>query len=111
MLSSATSFPHSKNVKANCRMLVNSIETWDVIIEALENVMDCDCVNRLHHVCISWPLFFEYVNDSWIISYNKYVLKAWTNQVMHLGNTISYRYVFILFCLVVFVNCFMILFV
>jgi len=41
-------------------MLVNSFETWDVVMEAWENVMDCehestftDCVERLHHVCIS----------------------------------------------------------
>jgi len=67
-------------------MLVNSVEAWNVVLEAWENVMDCEldstvsvCVDRLHHVCISWPLFFGYVNDSWIILYKKFFVKAWTN--------------------------------
>jgi len=58
-----------KNVKAKYKMLVNSIDTCDVVMEAWENVMYCedestftDCVEHLRHVCISWPLLYEYVN-------------------------------------------------
>jgi len=39
-------------------MLVNSIDAWDVVLQAWENVMDyedeckfTDCVNRLQLVC------------------------------------------------------------
>ncbi|XP_052734136.1 uncharacterized protein LOC128196674 [Vigna angularis] len=39
----------------------------------------------------SWPLFFEYVNQTWIIPYNTYFVKFWTNKVMHLGNTTTNR--------------------
>jgi len=62
-----------------------------------------DCVNRLELVCQPWPVFFEYVNDSWIISYKKYFVKAWMNKVMHLGNTTSNMYVCI-FLLINFFN-------
>jgi len=101
-------------------MLVNSVDAWDVILQTWENFMDCedelkfnDCVNRLEVVCQSWPVFFEYVNDSWIILYKKYFVKAWTNKVMHLGNTTSNRYVciFLLFhfllmvCMIPCINC------
>ncbi|XP_027940130.1 uncharacterized protein LOC114194217 [Vigna unguiculata] len=48
-----------------------------------------ECVHRLELVCQPWPVFFEYVNDSWIIPYKKFFVKAWTNKVMHLGNTTS----------------------
>ena len=84
-------------------MLVNSVDAWDVVLQAWENVMDCEdelkfkeCVHRLELVCQPWPVFFEYVNDSWIIPYKKFFVKAWTNKVMHLGNTTSNRYICIL---------------
>ena len=96
-------FHIQKNVQEKCKMLVNSVDSWDVVLQAWENVMDCedelkfnDCVNRLEFVCQSWPVFFEYVNDSWIIPYKKFFVKAWTNKVMHLGNTTSNRYICIL---------------
>ncbi|XP_027941045.1 uncharacterized protein LOC114194832 [Vigna unguiculata] len=91
-------FHIQKNVQAECKMLVNSVDAWDVVLQAWENVMDCedelkfnDCVNHLELVFQSWPVFFEYVNDSWIIPYKKYFVKAWTNKVIHLGNTTSNR--------------------
>jgi len=72
-----------KNVQAKCKMLVNFFDARDVMIEAWENVMYCedestftDCVDRLRHVCISWPLFFEYVNESWTIPYKKILCKG-----------------------------------
>ena len=98
-----------KNVRAKRKMLVNFVEAWDVVMEAWENVMYCedestitDCVKRLRHVCILWPLLYEYVNESGIISYKKFFVKAMTNWVMHLGNTTSNKYVSLSFWLVIF---------
>jgi len=89
-------------------MLVNFVDAWDVAMEAWENVMCCEdesiftnCVDRLH-VCISWPLFYEYINESWTIPYKKSIVKAWTNRVMHLGNTTSNMYVSLSFSSVIF---------
>jgi len=62
-------FHIKKNVQAKCKMLVNSVDAWDVVLQACENVMDCedelkfnDYVNRLELVCQSWFEFSEYVN-------------------------------------------------
>jgi len=64
-------FHIQKNVQTKCKMLVNYVDAWDVVLQAWENVMDCedelkfnDCVNHLELVCQSWPVFFEYVNDT-----------------------------------------------
>ncbi|XP_052730443.1 uncharacterized protein LOC128195805 [Vigna angularis] len=63
-----------KNVKAKCKMLVHSTEVWEVLMDAWENVMDCadeslfaEYVNGFQYASSSWPLFFEYVNQNWII--------------------------------------------
>jgi len=47
-------FHIQKNVQVKCKMLVNSIDACDVVLQAWKNVMDCedeckftDCVNRL----------------------------------------------------------------
>ncbi|XP_052728537.1 uncharacterized protein LOC108327432 [Vigna angularis] len=91
-------FHISKNVLAKCKMLLDCKEAWDVIMKEWENVMDCedesmfgDCVNHFEYTCHSCPLLFEYVNNTWIIPYNTYFVKAWTNKVMHLGNTTTNR--------------------
>jgi len=93
-------FHIQKNVHAKCKMLVNSVDAWDFVLQAWENVIECedelkfnDCVNHLELVCQSWPVFFEYVNDSWIIPHKKYFVKLWMNKVMHLGNATSNKYV------------------
>jgi len=53
-------FHIQKNVQAKCKMLINSVYAWDVVLQAWENVMDYedefkfnDCVNRLQLVCHS----------------------------------------------------------
>ncbi|XP_047147469.1 uncharacterized protein LOC124819909 [Vigna umbellata] len=60
-----------KNVKAKCKMLVHSIEVWEVLMDAWENVMDCDdeslfaeYVNGFQYASSSWPLFFEYAESA-----------------------------------------------
>jgi len=48
------SFHIQKNVQAKCKMLVNFVDAWNVVLQAWENVIDYedefkfnDCVNRL----------------------------------------------------------------
>jgi len=43
-------------------------------------------------VCSPWPMFVDYVKDIWIISHKEKFITAWTNKVMHLGNTTTNRY-------------------
>ncbi|XP_014492146.1 uncharacterized protein LOC106754622 [Vigna radiata var. radiata] len=87
-----------KNVKAKCKMLVDKQEAWDGLMEVWQNVMDCDdqskfggYVYRFEYASAAWSLFFDYVNRIWIIPYKTYFVKAWTNKVMHLGNTTTNR--------------------
>ncbi|XP_052732410.1 uncharacterized protein LOC128196213 [Vigna angularis] len=63
-----------KNVKAKCKISVHSTKAWDVLMDAWENMMDCadeslfvEYVNGLQYASNSWPLFFEYVNQTWTI--------------------------------------------
>ena len=62
--------------------------------------MDChncdaydEVVKDFQSVCSSWPLFVDYVNKTWLIPHKEKFVKAWTDKVMHLGNTTSNRYV------------------
>ncbi|XP_052723780.1 uncharacterized protein LOC128193735 [Vigna angularis] len=91
-------FHIAKNVRAKCKMLVDKVESVDVLMEVWQNVMDCDdqsmfsaYVHRLEYASSAWPLFFDYVNRTWIIPYKTYFVKAWMNKVMHLGNTTTNR--------------------
>ena len=37
-------------------------------------------------------MFVDYVNETWIILHKEKFVKAWTNKVIHLGNTTTNRY-------------------
>jgi len=86
-------------------MLVHPKDAWDVVMEAWESVIDCwdcdtfpRCVERFECVCLPWPLFLEYVQKTRIRPHKeeKFV-KAWTDKVIHLGNTTSNKYVSIFY--------------
>ncbi|KAH1188237.1 hypothetical protein GmHk_U059798 [Glycine max] len=56
----------------------------------LEQQFD-EYLKRFEMVCSSWPMFVDYVKDTWIIPHKKNFVTAWTNKVMHLGNTTTNR--------------------
>jgi len=37
-------------------------------------------------------MFVDYVCQTWVIPHKERIVKAWTNKVMHLGNTTTNRY-------------------
>ncbi|KAH1266468.1 hypothetical protein GmHk_01G001958 [Glycine max] len=37
--------------------------------------------------CSPWPMFVDYVCQTWVIPHKERFVKTWTNKVMHLGNT------------------------
>ena len=62
--------------------------------------MDCpsdleydECVAKFDVVCSPWPLFVDYVKKTWLLPYKEKFVTAWTDKVMHLGNTTSNRYI------------------
>ena len=86
-------FHINKNVKARCKMLVNTTKARDVIMEAWENIIDStnvrlfeDCVKHFEPVCEPWSLFVEYVKKTWLILHKEKFVKVWIDNFMHLGN-------------------------
>jgi len=87
-------FHINKNVKVKCKMLVHPREAWDVVMKAWTSVIDCKdceafpkCVEGFESACLAWPIFFEYVRKTWITPHKEKFVFAWTNKVMHMGNT------------------------
>ena len=68
-------------------------------MEACESLIDCpseeefdECLKKFEIACSPWPMFVDYVNQTWIIPHKERFVKAWTNKVMHLGNTTTNKY-------------------
>ena len=68
-------------------------------MEAYGSLVDCpskknfnECLMKFEIPGSLWAMFVDYVNPKWIISHKKKFVKAWTNKVMHLGNTTKNRY-------------------
>ena len=42
--------------------------------------------------CSPWPMFVDYVKQTWLAPHKQRFVKVWTNKVMHLGNITTNRY-------------------
>ena len=84
-------------------------------MEAWGSFVDCPCessfdeyLKKFEMACSPWPMFVDYVCQTWVIPHKEKIVKAWTNKVMHLGNTTTNRYeycfLFVLICLSVDLN-------
>jgi len=92
-------FHIDKNIKAKCKSLIGQKNAWDYVIDAWGSLVDCpsehqldDCLKKFEITCSLWPMFVDYVNQTWIIPHKEKFVKALTNKVMHLGNTTTNRY-------------------
>ncbi|KAL5124832.1 hypothetical protein HKD37_02G005163 [Glycine soja] len=61
--------------------------------QALMNVVkDFDeYLKKFEVACAPWLIFVDYVKETWIIPHKEKFVSAWTNKVMHLGNTTTNR--------------------
>ncbi|KAH1202702.1 Protein FAR1-RELATED SEQUENCE 5 [Glycine max] len=91
-------FHIDKNVKAKCKSLIGENNAWDYVMDSWGTLVDCPSEHEFHEshqkfqvACSPWPMFIDYVNDTWIIPHKEKFIKAWTNKVMHLGNTTTNR--------------------
>ncbi|KAH1232604.1 hypothetical protein GmHk_09G025215 [Glycine max] len=87
-------FHIDKNMKAKCKTLVAKQYAWHYVMEAWGSLVDCPCesyfdeyLKNFEKDCSPWPMFVDYVCQTWVISHKEKFVKAWTNKVMHLGNT------------------------
>jgi alpha-glucosidase len=105
------SYHVKKNVKAKCKRLcqikdgeikdgkkVKQTDVWDTVMDYFENVLDSpieeqyvDAILEFRRVCQKWPRFVTYVQTTVLDTDKEKVVKAWTNHVMHIGNTTTNR--------------------
>ena len=92
-------FRIDKNVKAKCKTLVGQKNAWDYVMEAWESLVDSpseqefdDFLVKFEIASLPWPMFVDYVKQTWLIPQKQRFVKAWINKVMHLGNTTTKRY-------------------
>ncbi|KAH1232863.1 Protein FAR1-RELATED SEQUENCE 5 [Glycine max] len=91
-------FHIDKNVKAKCKSLVGQKNAWDYVMDSWGNLVDCpseqefpEHLQRFQVACSPWPMFIDYVCETWIVPHKEKFILAWTNKVMHLGNTTTNR--------------------
>jgi len=105
-------FHIEKNVKVKCKTLVAQKNAWDYVMEAWGSLVNCPCessfdeyVKKIEMDCSSWPIFVDYVCQTWVIPHKEKFVKAWTNKVMHLGNTTTKRFEYCFFVCVDLFKC------
>jgi len=79
-------FHIDKNRKVKCKSLIGQKNVWDYVIDNWGTLVD-KSLQKFQIACSPWPMFVDYVNDTWIIPHKEKFITAWTNKVMHLGNT------------------------
>ncbi|KAH1228227.1 hypothetical protein GmHk_10G028255 [Glycine max] len=91
-------FHIDKNVKAKCKSLIGQKNAWEYVMDNWGTLVDCpseqqfaECLQKFQMACSPWPMFIDYVNETWIIPHKKKFITAWANKVMHLGNTRTNR--------------------
>lgn len=110
-------FPHSvnllctwhinKNVSGRCgvhvskdmREMVKNL--WQNIVYSSDEVEYQQRLNELEQACVNSKKFFDYVNNIWLTPHKEKFVAAWTNKVMHLGNTTTNRYDYVYFKIVI----------
>ncbi|KAL2323773.1 hypothetical protein Fmac_028152 [Flemingia macrophylla] len=88
----------NKFVRAKCKSIVQPKEKQDLVLDAWDNVMNSpnegeymQHLTLFEKVCLDFPVFGDYVKNTWLIPHKEKFVTAWTNQVMHLGNTTTNR--------------------
>ncbi|KAL5161963.1 hypothetical protein HKD37_07G019162 [Glycine soja] len=91
-------FHIDKNVNTKCKTLVAQKNAWDYVMDAWGSLVDFSCessfdeyLKNFEMACSLWPMFVDYVCQTWVIPHKERFVKAWTNKVMHLGNTTTNR--------------------
>ncbi|KAH1226074.1 hypothetical protein GmHk_11G032832 [Glycine max] len=83
-------FHIDKNVKAKCKSLIGQKNAWDYVMDNWGTLF-AESLQKFQIACSPWPMFVDYVKDTWIIPHKEKIITTWTNKVMHLGNTTTNR--------------------
>ncbi|KAH1229735.1 hypothetical protein GmHk_10G029403 [Glycine max] len=87
-------FHIDKNVKAKCKSLIGQKNVWEYVMDSWGTLVDCPSeqqfpkhLQKFQVVCSLWPMFVDYVCETWIVPHKEKFIMVWTNKVMHLNNT------------------------
>jgi len=69
------------------------MNTWETMVDCHNCDAYDEVVKGFDCIYSSWPLFVYYVKKTWLIPHKEKFVRAWTNKVMHLGNTTLNRYI------------------
>jgi alpha-glucosidase len=93
----------NKNVSARCTVHVSKDmrELVKNVVSSPDEVEYQHQLNALEQTCVKSSKFVDYVNNTWLTSHKERFDAAWSNQVMHLGNTTTNRYDYVYFKIVI----------
>ncbi|KAH1212551.1 hypothetical protein GmHk_14G040721 [Glycine max] len=63
------------------------MDCWGCLTDCPSEQQFDECLKKFEMACAPWPMFVDYVKETWIIPHKDFFFFAWTNKVMHLGNT------------------------
>ncbi|KAH1188626.1 hypothetical protein GmHk_20G056570 [Glycine max] len=69
----------------------NLLCSWGTLADCPSEQQFPECLHKFQMACSPWPMFIDYVCETWIIPHKEKFVTAWTNKVMHLGNTTTNR--------------------
>jgi len=68
------------------------MDAWGSLVDCPSEQQFDECLKKFEMTCSPWPMFVDYVNEIWIIPHKEKFVTAWTNKVMHFGNTTTNRH-------------------
>ncbi|KAH1262185.1 Protein FAR1-RELATED SEQUENCE 5 [Glycine max] len=83
-----TVFPECTNLL--CRFHIDKNVKGSLVDCPSEQKFD-ECLKKFEISCSPWPMFDDYVNETWTITHKEKFVTVWTNKMMHLGNTTTNR--------------------
>lgn len=66
---------------------------WNDVCYATDEAEYEQNLRELEHACFDCSEFINYVKDTWLTPHRHRFVKAWSDRVLHLGNTTTNRYV------------------
>ncbi|KAH1212672.1 Protein FAR1-RELATED SEQUENCE 5 [Glycine max] len=71
-------FHINKNVKVKCKSLIAQKNAWDYVMDCWGSLTDCpseqqfdECLKKFEMACAPWPMFVDYVKETWIIPHKE----------------------------------------
>ncbi|XP_073223344.1 protein FAR1-RELATED SEQUENCE 8-like [Cicer arietinum] len=88
----------NKNVGAKCKQYILKKDMQEPILELWRKIVYCseekeyeELLQVFEQACVDNIMFFDYVRDTWLNPHKERFVEAWTNRVLHLGNTTTNR--------------------